>query len=181
MKRLCVYGGSRTGERPEYAAAARDLARAMVERGVGLVNGGGGIGLMGVMADEILAGGGEVAGVIPTFMEERELAHRGLTELHVVDSMHQRKAKMIELSDALVAVPGGVGTLDELYEAVTWRGLGLHDCPCGLLNVAGYFDSQVTFLDRAVADGFVAREARDGLVVSATGAELLDGLGFPAG
>ena len=178
MKRLCVYGGSRVGGRPEYAAAARELARAMVARDIGLVNGGGGVGLMDVMANEVLTGGGEVAGVIPTFMQERELAHRGLTELHVVDTMHQRKARMIELSDALVAVPGGVGTLDELYEAVTWRGLGLHACPCGLLNVAGYFDTQLAFLDRAVADGFVSAETRDGLVVATTGSELLDGLGL---
>lgn len=178
MKRLCVYGGSRTGERPEYAQAARELARELVARDVGLVNGGGGVGMMGVMANEILAAGGEVIGVIPTFMEERELAHRGLTELHVVDTMHQRKAKMIELSDALVAVPGGVGTLDELYEAVTWRGLGLHECPCGLLNVAGYFDGQIAFLERGAADGFVAPETVAGLVVATSAGELLDGLGL---
>lgn len=178
MKRLCVYGGSRQGERPGYASAARELAREMVARDVGLVNGGGGIGLMDVMANEVLAGGGEVTGVIPNFMQDRELAHRGLTELHVVDTMHQRKARMIELSDALVAVPGGVGTLDEFYEAVTWRGLGLHECLCGLLNVEGYFDSQLAFLDRAVADGFVDRAMRDALVVATTGTELLDGLGL---
>jgi len=177
-KRVCVYGGSRSGERPEYAAAAGALATALAQRGLGLVNGGGGIGLMGVMADAVLAAGGEVVGVIPTFMEGRELAHKGLTDLHVVESMHQRKAKMIELSDALVAVPGGVGTLDELYEAVTWQGLGLHDCPCGLLNVEGYFDSQLAFLERAVADGFVDPVTLDRLTVATTSDALLDGLGF---
>ena len=178
MKRVCVYGGSRTGSRPQYREAARELARELAARGLGLVNGGGGIGLMGVMADEVLAAGGEVAGVIPTFMEDRELAHRGLSELHVVDTMHQRKAKMIELSDALVAAPGGVGTLDEFYEAVCWRGLGLHHQPCGLLNVDGYFDSQVNFLARAADDGFVDRRVAEEIVVAVTAGELLDGLGF---
>jgi len=178
VRRVCVYGGSHIGERPEYAAAARDLARELAARDLGLVNGGGGVGLMGVMANEVLAAGGEVAGVIPTFMEQRELAHRGLTELHVVDTMHQRKAKMIELSVALVAVPGGVGTLDEFYEAVTWRGLGLHDCRCGLLNVSGYFDSQLEFLERAVDDGFVSAETLTDLAVASSGAALLDALGL---
>ncbi len=179
MKRVCVYGGSRAGKRPEYAAAARALARAMAARGLGLVNGGGGVGLMDVMANEMLALGCEVVGVIPTFLgEERELAHSGLTALHAVETMHQRKAKMIELSDALVAVPGGVGTLDEFYEAVTWRGLKLHDKPCGLLNVEGYFDSQIEFLDRAVTDGFVDALAVEQLVVETGADDLLDGLGF---
>jgi uncharacterized protein (TIGR00730 family) len=178
MKRVCVYGGSRRGGRPEYAAAARDLARLLVERHLGLVNGGGGIGLMDVMANEVLAAGGEVTGVIPTFMQDQERAHRGLTDLHVVATMHERKARMIELSDALVAVPGGVGTLDEFYEAVTWRGLGLHQCRCGLLNVAGYFDSQLTFLERAVTDGFVPAEVVAELTVATTAAGLLDGLGL---
>ncbi|MCZ6508444.1 MAG: TIGR00730 family Rossman fold protein [Acidobacteria bacterium] len=178
MKRVCVYGGARSGARPEYTAAARELARAIVERGLGLVNGGGGIGLMGVMANEVLALDGEVTGVIPTFMENRELAHQGLTSLHVVDTMHQRKERMIELSDALVAIPGGVGTLDEFYEAVTWRGLGLHDKPCGLLNVEGYFDAQLAFLARAVTDGFVDEATVGGLAVASTGSDLLDRLGF---
>ncbi len=178
MKRICVYGGSRLGGRPAYAEQARALAAEMARRGLGLVNGGGGIGLMGVMADEVLAAGGEVIGVIPTFMEERELAHARLTDLHVVDTMHQRKAKMIELSDALVAVPGGVGTLDEFYEAVTWQGLTLHDKPCGLFSIDGYFDSQVAFLDRAVEDGFLAPATRERMVVTSTTDELLSGLGF---
>jgi uncharacterized protein (TIGR00730 family) len=178
MKRVCVYGGARRGARPEYAEAARELARALVGRGLGLVNGGGGVGLMDVMANEVLALGGEVTGVIPTFMEDRELAHQGLTSLHVVDTMHQRKEHMIELSDALVAIPGGVGTLDEFYEALTWRGLGLHDNPCGLLNVEGYFDSQLAFLERAVDDGFVDAGAVSRLAIASTGAELLDRLGL---
>ena len=178
MKRVCVYGGARCGARPVYAEAARELARALVELGLGLVNGGGGVGLMDVMANEVLALGGEVTGVIPTFMEDRELAHQGLTSLHVVDTMHQRKERMIELSDALLAIPGGVGTLDEFYEAVTWRGLGLHDNPCGLLNVEGYFDPQLTFLGRAVADGFVDETTVSSLAVASTGAELLDLLGL---
>lgn len=178
MTRICVYGGSRTGRRASYADGARRLAREMVARGIGLVNGGGGVGLMGVMADEVLAGGGEVVGVIPTFMQEKELAHTRLTDLQVVDTMHQRKAKMIELSDALVAVPGGVGTLDEFYEAVTWSGLGLHDRPCGLLNLDGYFDAQLAFLERAVDDGFAAAELPRRLVVDDDAARLLDGLGL---
>jgi uncharacterized protein (TIGR00730 family) len=178
MKRVCVYGGARSGTRPEYAEAARELARALAERNLGLVNGGGGIGLMDVMAEEVLGLGGEVIGVIPTFMEDRELAHQGLTNLHVVDTMHQRKERMISLSDALVAIPGGVGTLDEFYEAVTWRGLGLHDNPCGLLNVEGYFDPQIAFLERAVADGFVNSDTLNELAVASTGSELLDRLGL---
>lgn len=178
MKRVCVYGGSRDGNRPEYAAAARRLAEALVARGLGLVNGGGRVGLMNVMANVVLAGGGEVIGVIPTFLQGWERAHRGLTALHVVDTMHQRKAKMIELSDALVAIPGGVGTLDEFYEAVTWRGLGLHDKPCGLLDVAGYFQSQMAFLERAVNDGFVDRAVLAEVTVAADGVELLAGLGL---
>jgi uncharacterized protein (TIGR00730 family) len=177
MKRVCVYGGSRTGSRPEYAAAAVDLAEALLERGLGLVNGGGSVGLMNVMANTVLRGGGEVIGVIPTFMAEWERAHRGLTALHFVDTMHQRKAKMIELSDALVAIPGGVGTLEELYEAVTWHGLGLHEKPCGLLNVAGYFDAQIAFLERAAADGFVDDGLLSKLTIAGEARSLLDGLG----
>jgi uncharacterized protein (TIGR00730 family) len=178
VRRVCVYGASCDSDRPEYAAAARDLAAELVRRGLGLVNGGGRVGLMDVMSNAVLAAGGEVTGVIPSFMQEMERAHRGLTELRVVDTMHQRKATMIELSDALVAAPGGLGTLDEFYEAITWRYLGLHDKPCGLLNVAGFFDSQLAFLERAVADGFVARAVLDELTVAADGAALLDGLGL---
>ncbi len=173
MKRVCVYCGSHVGARPIYADAARLLAREMAARGLALVNGGGSVGLMGVMADEILAAGGEAIGVIPGFMVDRELAHQELSELHVVADMHERKAKMIDLSHAFVALPGGVGTLDELFEAITWQGLGLHDRPCGLLNVDGYYDTMAAFVDRAVSDGFVKAGTGRRLAIAAEPADLL--------
>jgi uncharacterized protein (TIGR00730 family) len=149
-----------------YADSARRLGAALAARGWGLVYGGGHIGLMGVLADAVLAGGGPVFGVIPQSMVERELAHGGLTELYVVDTMHQRKAKMAELADGFAALAGGFGTADELFEILTWAQLGLHAKPVGLLNVAGFFDPLLAWIDRAVADGFLRREHRGLLEVA---------------
>lgn len=177
MPALCVFSGSRTGLRPEYRAAAIELADELLRRGIRLVYGGGDIGLMGVMADHILAGGGEVEGVIPRRLVEREVAHRGVTRLHVVETMHERKALMADLSDGFIAIPGGFGTLEELFEVVTWRQLGIYSKPCGLLNTAGYFDDLLRFLDRAVADDFIRAEHRrtllTGIDVHALVAELM--------
>jgi uncharacterized protein (TIGR00730 family) len=158
MRSLCVFCGSRHGNRPEYRAAALAIAEELVDRRIRLIYGGGDVGLMGVLADHVLARGGDVVGVIPRRLMDREVAHRGLTQLHVVESMHERKALMSDLSDGFIAIPGGVGTLEELFEIVTWRQLGIHAKPCGLLNAAGYFDPLLAFLERAVEEGFLAAE-----------------------
>lgn len=174
MKRVCVFCGSSAGTRPVYAEAARATGRLLAERGIGLVYGGGNVGLMGVVADAVLAAGGEVTGVIPRALVEREVGHRGLTTLHVVGTMHERKALMVDLSDGFVALPGGYGTLDELCETLTWSQLGIHARPCGVLNVDGYFDALLALFDHAVREGFV-REAHRGLVLEASEpAALLD-------
>ena len=174
MRRLCVYAGSNPGSDPAYADAARSLAALMAERGIGLVYGGGKVGLMGELADAALAVGGEVIGVIPQDLMDREVGHEGLTDLHVVGSMHERKALMAELSDAFVALPGGVGTLEELIEVYTWSQLGLHDKPMGVLNVAGYYDGLAALLDHAVREGFLREQHRAALHVAATAEELLE-------
>jgi uncharacterized protein (TIGR00730 family) len=166
MKRICVFCGSSPGARPVYAEAARATGRLLAERGIGLVYGGGNVGLMGEVADAVLAAGGEVTGVIPKALLEREVGHRGLTTLHVVGTMHERKALMVDLSDGFVALPGGYGTLDELCEALTWSQLGIHARPCGILNVDGYFDALLALFDHAVREGFV-REAHRRLVLEA--------------
>jgi uncharacterized protein (TIGR00730 family) len=158
--RVCVFCGSAAGSRPIYLEAARSFGRALGETGVGLVYGGSSLGLMGALADAALGAGSEVHGVIPSFMIPKEIAHQGLTQLHVMDSMHSRKARMAELADAFVALPGGFGTLDELAEIFTWRQLALHPKPIGLLNVDGYFDRFVGFLDHAVQEGFLRAEHR---------------------
>ena len=176
MKRLCVFAGSSAGTRNEYRDAARGLGRALADRGIGLVYGGARVGLMGIVADTVLAAGGEAIGVIPATLVAREIAHEGLTELRIVSSMHERKALMADLSDAFVAVPGGWGTLEEFFEVLTWAQLGLHRKPCGLLNVQGYFDGLLSFLDHSVAEGFLRREYRSMIAVSASPAALLDGL-----
>jgi hypothetical protein len=160
-----VYAGSQAGSRPAYAEAAVDVATRLIDRGYGIVYGGGKVGLMGVVADTALGLGGEVIGVIPRHLEEREIAHRGLTELRVVGSMHERKALMATLSDAFIALPGGIGTLEELIEMLTWAQLGLHAKPCGLLNVAGYYDHLVAFLDGAVREGFLPAANRERLLI----------------
>lgn len=156
-----------SGARPEYVQGAQALAQALVQGGHSLVYGGGNVGLMGVMADAVLASGGAVVGVIPHALLAREVGHPGVTTLHVVDSMHERKALMAELSDAFVALPGGVGTFEELFEAVTWTQLGVHRKPCGLLNVAGFYDGLLAFLDHAWSEGFLRAETR-GIVTSST-------------
>src|SRR3954449_13611628 len=155
MQRVCVFCGSKSGGRPVYADAARRLGAALAARGCELVFGAGHVGLMGVLADAVLAAGGRAVGVIPQALVDRELAHRGLTELHVVGTMHQRKALMADLSDAFVALPGGYGTGDELFEILTWAQLGIHAKPIGLLNVAGYFDAMLAWLDHMTREDFL--------------------------
>jgi uncharacterized protein (TIGR00730 family) len=166
LQRICVFCGSSVGANPAYAAAARELGRTLAERGLGVVFGGGKVGLMGVLADAALAAGGEVIGVIPDALVAREIGHSGLTKLHVVRSMHERKTLMADLASAFIALPGGYGTFEEFFEAVTWTQLGIHQKPCGLLNVDGYYDALLALLERAVADGFI-REANRGLVLDA--------------
>lgn len=176
MKRVCVFCGSNEGADPAFRDAAVELGRALAAGGLGLVYGGGRVGLMGVLADSVLAAGGEAIGVIPHGLERRELAHRGLTRLHVVGSMHERKALMEKLSDGFIAMPGGFGTLDELCEILTWRQLGLHDKPVGLLDAGGYFDAFLAFVDKAVAQGFIRAEHRAMIRVSASPEALLGAL-----
>jgi uncharacterized protein (TIGR00730 family) len=166
LKRICVFCGSSVGSRPVYAAAARELGRTLAKRGLGIVFGGGKVGLMGVLADAALGAGGKAIGVIPEALVAREIAHNGLTELRVVRSMHERKTLMADLADAFIALPGGYGTFEEFFEAVTWTQLGIHRKPCGLLNVEGYYNALLALLDRAVADGFI-REANRLLVLDA--------------
>ena len=155
MMRICVYCGSRPGKRADYLDAAATLGAALAGRGVGLVYGGGRVGIMGRLAQAALDAGGEVIGVIPQALVDRELAHTGVTELRVVQSMHERKALMADLADAFIALPGGIGTLDELMEVLTWAQLGIHEKPCGLLNTAGFFDGLTAFLDHLVEQEFV--------------------------
>jgi len=157
---LCVYCGSAVGFAPRYRDAARRLGQSMAENGIRLVYGGGGIGLMGVVADAVLAGGGSVVGVIPDFLESRELGHRGLSWLHVVDSMHARKNLMEQMSDAFAVLPGGFGTLDETFEILTWRQLRLHDKPIVLIDVDGYWAPFLRLVDHVVAEGFARPESR---------------------
>jgi uncharacterized protein (TIGR00730 family) len=160
MKRICVYCGSSSGARRAYADAAQALGRALVRRGLGLVYGGSNVGLMATLADTVLAQGGEVIGVIPEPLVAKEVAHAGLTDLRIVRSMHERKALMAELADGFIAMPGGFGTLEEFSEIVTWIQLGLHRKPCGLLNVEGYYDGLLAFLNHAVAEGFIHSDYR---------------------
>lgn len=173
LRNLCVYCGSSLGRSPGPVEAARELGRLLAARNVRLVYGGASIGVMGAIADEVLRCGGRVTGVIPQALVDKEVAHHGLTELIVTASMHERKARMAELSDAFVALPGGVGTLEELFEIWTWAQLGLHRKPCGVLNVNGYFDGLIDFLDHAVASGFIRPSHRAMLRVARTPGELL--------
>ncbi len=177
IRRLAVFCGSNLGAQAAYRLAAVELGELLVRRGLGLVYGGGDVGLMGALADAVLAAGGEVIGVIPRHLEEEELAHRGVTELRVVAGMHERKQLIYELADAMAAMPGGIGTLEELLEALTWNQLHLHAKPCGLYNVAGFFDPLVAMLDHAVEQQFLHRECRELLVVEAGAERLLEGLG----
>ena len=174
MKRICVFAGSSPGANDTYRMAAVELGEALAGSGIELVYGGGCVGLMGVLADAALARGGRVTGVIPHTLMVREVGHRGLTDLRVVESMHERKAMMAELSDGFIALPGGFGTLEETFEILTWAQLGLHAHPCGLLNIDGYFDALLAFLDRSVNEAFVREAHRAMLLVDDSPRRLLD-------
>ena len=166
MKSICVYCGSSIGSSPSLSAAARELGQTLAASNLELIYGGGRVGLMGVLADAVLEAGGRVQGVIPQALADREVAHAGLTQLHVVDTMHQRKAMMAELSDGFIALPGGLGTFEELFEIWTWAQLGMHSKPIGLLNVASYFDLLLQFLDHATSQRLLKPVHRDLLLVS---------------
>jgi len=174
LKSICVYCGSNAGTKPEYVAAAKAMGKAIAARGITLIYGGGKVGLMGAIADAALAAGGKVVGIIPEFLAVKEVAHTGLTELVVVDSMHTRKAEMERLSDGFIAMPGGIGTMEELFEIWTWSQLGQHKKPCGLLDAAGYYADLNAFLDRMATDGFVNAEHRAMLHCSEDTEQLLD-------
>ena len=174
MKSLCVFCGSNHGNAPAFTAAARELGEAIAARGIELVYGGSHVGLMGVVTDAVLAKGGKVFGVLPRFMADKELAHTGITELRLVDTMHERKQLMVERAEGFVALPGGFGTFEEIFEAITWAQLHLHKFPCALLNVEGYYDSLVAFLRNSVEKGFVKAEQFDALIVARSVNELFE-------
>jgi uncharacterized protein (TIGR00730 family) len=174
MKSLCVYCGSSAGASKAYADAARDMAKTLAENNIALVYGGGNVGLMGVIADEVLRLGGEVTGVIPKALMDREVGHTGLTRLHIVRDMHERKAMMAELSDGFIAMPGGIGTLEELFEVFTWSQLGMHEKPIGLLNVAGFYDGLLAFLRHVVDERFLKAKQAALLVAEASPSSLLE-------
>lgn len=176
MKSVCVYCGSSPGFRPEYADAARALGQAMAQRGLALVYGGGKVGLMGIVADSVMAHGGVAIGIIPDALMQKEVGHRGLTELHVVRNMHERKQMMADRADAFIAMPGGVGTFEELFETFTWAQLGYHDKPVGLLNVTRFYDGLLSFLNHAVGEGFLKQVHADMLHVSSSPSDMLDKL-----
>ncbi|WP_339782900.1 TIGR00730 family Rossman fold protein [uncultured Marinobacter sp.] len=173
--KVAVYCGSRSGNEPLYAEKAGELGEFFGNNGIDLVFGGGHVGLMGIVADAVLASGGKVYGVIPQHLVNRELAHPGLTELFVVSNMHERKAKMAELADGFVALPGGIGTLEEIFEAWTWAQLGFHQKPCAFYNVKGFYDSLLEMIKTMVASGFVKQQYLDMIVLADTPTELVDG------
>lgn len=170
---VCVFCGSSPGARPIYGEAADRFGALLAEAGIRLIYGGGNVGLMGRVADAVMTAGGEAVGVIPRFLMDREVGHTALTEIHVVDSMHERKAMMAKLSDGFAILPGGIGTLEEMFEVWTWRQLGLHPKPCAVLNVGGYYDRMVGFLDDMVVEGFLQPGHRAALQIAATPEELL--------
>jgi uncharacterized protein (TIGR00730 family) len=176
IKSVCVFCGSRMGARPDYLEGAKALGTELARRGLTLVYGGTSVGLMGAMADAVLAGGGKVVGVLPQVLSDREIAHKGLTELHMVDSMHTRKAMMAQRADAFIAMPGGVGTFEELFEITTWAQLGIHHKPIGLLNVADYYAPLLALMQRAVDEGFIAEARAQPFACEASPAALLDTL-----
>lgn len=176
MKRVCVFCGSSRGDNPAYSETAQKLGRLLSQHRLELVFGAGHIGLMGVLADAVIAAGGHTIGVIPRAMVDRELAHAGLGQLHVVGTMHERKALMADLADAFVALPGGFGTADELFEILTWAQLGIHHKPVGLVNTDGFFNPLLAWLDRAVADGFLKPKHRRLLIEAMTVEEMLERL-----
>jgi uncharacterized protein (TIGR00730 family) len=173
INKICVFCGSAHGSTTVYAEMAAALGKVLAERQIELIYGGAAVGTMGVIADTVLAAGGRVTGIIPKHLHS-EVAHDNLTEIRVVDSMHTRKAMMLEMADAIIALPGGFGTLDEIFEALSWRQLGLHRKPCGILNVNGYYDQLIAFLDHAVAAGFIRQEHRDILQVAKSPEALLE-------
>jgi len=174
MKTICVYCGSSPGLLPDYRESARQLGFELAARGLGLVYGGASVGVMGAVADAVLERGGKVTGVIPSSLATREVSHTGLNELFVVASMHERKAKMAELSDGFIALPGGWGTIEEIFEMLTWAQLGFHEKPCGLLNVASYYDSLFSFLESAIEQRFVKEEFRPMMMMDDSPGALLD-------
>ena len=174
MKRICLFAASSVGVRDAYAKAAAEFGALVASRGIGLVYGGGGVGLMNVAANAALAAGGEVIGVIPQPLVDMEVAHYGLTELRIVGSMHERKALMSELSDGFAALPGGLGTIEEFFEVLTWAQLGFHTKPCGLLNIDGYYERLLGFLDHAAAERLLRRENREMILVAESAEALLD-------
>ncbi len=177
MYSVCVFCGTASGNDPQYAESAREVARLLVQKGCRIVFGGGKVGLMGVVAEAALAAGGHVIGIAPKLLIEKEIMHRGLTELHVVETIHERKVMMTGLADAFLILPGGYGTLDELFEVLTLQQLKVHDKPCGLLNVDGFFDALVTYLDHATAQGFLLPDYRKMLAVDDDPARLLARIG----
>jgi uncharacterized protein (TIGR00730 family) len=174
MRRICIFAGSNPGVRAEYQQAVRLLGQELVERGLGIVYGGASIGLMGIIADEMLARGGEVIGVLPKGLFVREVAHANLSELHEVGSMHERKALMADLADGFIALPGGYGTFDELFEITTWAQIGIHNRPIGLLNIAGYFTPLLALVTHAMTEGFISQKHSQLLLSKDTPGELLD-------
>jgi len=173
IRRLGVFCGSNPGARPEYVKGAQALGRLLCQRGIGVVYGGSSVGIMAALAEAVLDDLGDIIGVIPKMLVEREVAHRTLTDLRIVDSMHERKALIAELSDGFIALPGGIGTLEEFFEVWTWAQLGVHQKPCGLLNIAGYFDPMLAFLDRAVEEKFVREVHRSMVIVDSDPRTLL--------
>ena len=176
MRRLCVFSGSSSGVSPDYRKAAEDLGRLIAGQGIGLVYGGAAVGLMGAVADAALAAGGEVIGVIPEALVQREVAHNGLNDLRIVGSMHERKQLMADLSDGFIALPGGIGTFEELFEVWTWTQLGTHAKPCALLNVKGFYNHLLAFLDHVIDEAFLKQVHRDMIVVANEPTALLDAL-----
>lgn len=174
LKNICVYLGSNAGRTPVYVEQARGLGRELAQRGIGLVYGGSNVGLMGALADAALEAGGRVVGILPERLKAKEVAHLGLTELHIVATMHERKRMMSEMSDGFIALPGGAGTLEEIFETWTWAQLGFHAKPCGLLNIAGYYDKLAAFLDHAAQERFMREEHRAMLMIESSPAALLD-------
>ena len=176
ITRLCVFCGTNTGSRPDYRTAARELGTLLAEEGIELVYGGASVGIMGELADAVQEGGGHVTGIIPQQLIQKEAAHRGIQDLIVVASMHQRKSQMADLSDGFIALPGGIGTLEGFLEILTWGQLGIHAKPCGILNIAGYFDALTAFLDHAVKEDFLTEAHRQTMMVESTPKALLERL-----
>jgi len=174
ITRLCVFCGTNAGSRPEYGAAARELGALLAEEGIELVYGGASVGIMGELADAVQENGGHVTGIIPQQLIQKEAAHRGIPDLIVVASMHQRKSQMADLSDGFIALPGSIGTLEGFFEILTWGQLGIHAKPCGVLNIAGYFDALIGFLDHAVQEGFLTEAHRETIMVETDPRALLE-------